>query len=291
MADFSKSTPAVFWRAFFFGVLAVAAPAASNFPAAPQLSQLGKPDAAAAKALLEKVRESALPSQCYLEFELHALPRRGDERVYKGHLWSSHNDRGAITRVQLTDGSGQVHRWLLQNGSAAAVWKLTNQQPVRLPESEVLAPLIPGVDLSAFDLLMPYLYWPDAGLSRLERVAGRPAYTFVFQPPAAFAQSHPTIASVRTFLDTQYEVLTQTERLSADGKVLSTLSLGELKRVNEQMMLKSVDFRNDVTRDKTRFLITAVALNLDLSPALFEPARLTEEIAAPKSERIIRFAP
>ena len=291
MSDLLKSTPAVFWRAFLFWALAAVAQAASNFPAAPELAQLGKPDAAEARDLLEKVRGSTLPGKSYLEFELHALPRRGDERVYRGRLWSSHNGSGAITRVQLTDGSGQVHRWLLQNGAAAAVWTLAGQQPVQLPEASVLSPLIPGVDISAFDLLMPYLYWPDAGLSRLERIRGRPAYTFVFQPPLSFQQAHPEVGSVRAYLDTQYRAITQAERIGPGGQILSTLSMGGLKRVNDQWMLKSVDFRNDTTRDKTRLLITAAALDLDLSPALFEPARLAEEIAPPRADRIVRFTP
>jgi hypothetical protein len=295
MAGFLKSTPAFQWRAFFFGAIAAmivcAQAAPPNFPTAPDLAQVGKPDAAAARALLEKFRESAISGQYYLEFELHALPRRGDERVYHGQLWGAHNDQGAITRVQLTDAAGATHRWLLQNGPAASVWTLAGQQATPLGEAGVLAPLIPDVDISAFDLLMPYLYWPDATLARIERIRGRPAHAFVFQPPAAFAQAHPEVASVRAYLDTEYNALTQAERRGADGQVLSTLSLGELKRINGQWMLKSVDFRNEATRNKTRLLVTGAALNLDLSPALFEPARLAEEIAPPRADRLVRLTP
>lgn len=295
MSGVSHFTPASLWRAFFvlaFVALAVRLPAAPpNFPTAPDLAQVGKLDAATARVLLEKFRDSAIPGQYFLEFELHALPRRGDERVYRGQLWGSRNDTGAITRVQLTDAAGLSHRWLLQNGAKSAVWGLVNDQPVPLAEAAVLAPLIPGVEVSAFDLLMPYLYWPQSGLPRIERIRGRPAHAYVFQPPAAFVQAHPEAAFVRAYLDTQFNALMQAERCAANGQVLATLSLGELKKVNEQWMLKSVDFRNETTRDKTRLLVTAVALNLDLSPALFEPARLAEDVAPPRPERIMRLVP
>jgi hypothetical protein len=296
MAGFSTSTPAFLWRAFLFATLAGGAATAlraapPNLPVAPDLAQVGKPDAAAARALLEKFRESSLPGRYYFEFELHALPRRGEERVYRGRLWGARNDQGAITRVQLTDAAGATHRWLLQNGASASVWTLANGQPAQLAETALFAPLIPGVDVSAFDLLMPYLYWPDAALDRVERIRGRPAHAYRFQPPAAFARAHPEIGSVRAYLDTQFNALMQAERCGPDGQVLATLSLGELKKVDEQWLLKSVDFRNEATRNKTRLLVTAVALNLDLLPALFEPAGLADELAPPRADRIVRLAP
>ena len=288
------TTPAQRWRAFFV-LIALgagrAAFAAAPAPAMPDLAQVGLPDPAAARVLLEKFRQSSLPGQSYLEFELRALPRRGDERIYRGQLWGSRNDQGAITRVHLTDAAGKAHRWLLQNGAAATAWSLVGSQPVPLTAAAMLVPLISGVDVTVFDLLMPYLYWPDASLARLERIRGRPAHAFVFRPPPAFAAAHPGVASVRGFLDTQFNALMQAERRDADGRVLATHTLGELKKIQDQWMVKSVDFRNEATRDKTRLLVTAAALNLNLSAAIFEPARLNDEVAPPRTDRLVRFAP
>ena len=56
-------------------------------------------------------------------------------------------------------------------------------------------------------------------------------------------------------------------------------------------MLKSVDLRNEITRDKTRFLVTAAALNLELTPALFEPGRLSDDVPAPRNDRLVRLDP
>ena len=289
-------SPATFWRAFFFlaiglagfaNVRAVAAGAASTAP----LAQIGKPDEAGARELVERFRAAGITGDYYLEFELQALPRRGEARTYRGRLWGSRNEQGAITRIQLLDASGQNVRWLLQNGSTPGVWSFRAGQVVALPDKAALAPLIEGVELSAFDLLMPYLYWPDFQLTRIERVRGRPAHAFVFRPPAAFGQIHPEVSEVRAFLDTQFNALMQAERLGANGQVLATFALGELKKIGEQWMLKSVDLRNETTRDKTRFLVTAAALNLEFAPALFEPARLNDDVPAPRSDRLVRLDP
>ena len=255
----------------------------------PDLAQIGKPDAAAAQILLEKFRSSGPTGDYFLEFELRFFPRRGEVAVFKGQLWSSRNDQGAVSRVQLKDAAGRTFRWLLQNGSPAAVWRLADGQALPLPAGELLTPLIPGINLSAFDLLMPYLYWPSFELTRIDRVRGRPAHTFVFSPPATFARAHPEVALVRAYLDTQFNVLMQAERLDAGGRILTSFSLGELKKVGEQWMLKSIDLRNESTRDKTRFLVTAAGLSLEFSAGLFEPARLSDDVAPPPANRLVRF--
>jgi len=296
MGLLGQFTPALSRRAFFMGVAFFAAfgceligqPGPTRMP---DLAQVGKPDAAAAKILLERFRNAGPTGDYFLEFELRALPRRGEEKLYRGQLWSSRNEQGALTRVQLVDSAGRSHRWLLQNGSPAAAWRFQAVQAAPLPESELLAPLIPGLDLSAFDLLMPYLYWPNFDLTRIDRIRGRPAHTFVFRPPAEFSRAHPEVALVRAFLDTQFNALMQAERLDANGRVLTTFSLGELKKVAEQWMPKSIDLRNENTRDKTRFSVTAAALGLEFAPTLFEPARLGDDVAPPRGERLVRFAP
>ncbi len=296
MSVIGTSAPALFRRAFFAGGLlaSVLATGLSGQPGAarpPDLAQVGKPNAAEAAVLLEKFKNAGPVGDYYLEFELRSLPRRGDEAVYLGKLWGSRGERGAVTRVQLTDAAGRSRRWLLQNGSPAAAWTMVGDQSSPLAEDKLLAPLLPGIDLSAFDLLMPYLYWPSFELTRIERIRGRPAYAFVFRPPADFARTHPEVASVRAYLDTQFNALMQAERLDATGRILTTFSLGELKKVGEQWMLKSIDLRNETTRDKSRFLVVAAALGLELPAGLFEPSRLGDDFPAPRPERVVRFVP
>lgn len=284
-----RPTPAAIWRAFFiFAALlaldAVAGPPPSATP--PALAQVGKPDAAESARILDQFRHSGWFG--YVEFDLHALPRRGDETVYRGRLWGGRNNQGAVTRIELADAKGAMHRFLLQNGERAVVWRLTDGQVTQIDGAALFEPLIPGVEVTAFDLQMPYLYWPGAVVESVERVRGRPAYVFVFHPPAAFAERNSQLTAVRAYFDAQFSAPVQTE-LAGDKKVLKTSALVDLKKVGEQWIPKSFDVRNEVSRDKTRFVVTAVALNLEFPANVFAPATLTDNILAPAADRIVRI--
>jgi hypothetical protein len=292
MALSGKLTPATVWRAFFvLTALAVRLLAAPPAAPAPELAQLGKPDAAEARRILEQFRQAGLAGDHYLEFELHQLPRRGDEKVFHGRLWGGQNDHGVIERVSLTDGDGREHRFLLQKGTQPAVWRWADGRIVQSGVAALFEPLVPGVELTAFDLQMPFLFWPDAEVVSINRIHGRPAHAFVFRPPAEFAAQHAGLAAVRAYFDTQFNAPVQIEQLGSDGRVTKTFSLVDLQKVDGQMMPKSVDWRNETTREKTRFVVTGVALKLDFAPGLFEPAALAEEVAPPVAERIVHLAP
>jgi hypothetical protein len=281
-------TPATPWRAFFVFALAVMPVFAGPPPTAtpPSLAQVGKPNAAEAARILDQFRHSGWVG--YVEFDLHALPRRGDETVYHGRLWGGSNEQGAVTRIEVTDGHGAVHRWLLQNGDRAAVWELANGKVATVDIAAWFRPLIPGVEITAFDLEMPFLYWSDVRVDSVTRVRGRPAYEFLFRPPVNFTARYPQIALVRAFFDAQFNAPLQVE-LANDHAVTKTTSLVDLKRVGEQTVPKSFDVRNEATRDKTRFEVTAVALNLEFPSTIFAPAALVEDVRPPAADRIVRI--
>ncbi|MCX6950910.1 MAG: outer membrane lipoprotein-sorting protein [Verrucomicrobia bacterium] len=257
----------------------------------PELAQVGLPDAAEIARILVQFRQTGIAGDYYLEFELRALPRRGDEQTFRGKMWGSRNDEGAITRVALTDAAKREHRLLVQNGGQPSVWRLTEPPVVQLDAAAVFEPLVPGVNLTAFDLQMPFLYWPGVTLEKITRMRGRPAHVFVFRPPAAFAAKNPRLGAVRAYLDTQYNAPTQIETIDPQGRVTRTLSLLELKKVGEQWIPQSFEVRDEVSRDKTRLNVTAAALNLALPSAVFAPAGLADEVRPPAAERIFKLAP
>lgn len=295
MTGVGRFSPAINRRAFFILAAVVSTTAcvvaAGPAPAPPELAQLNKPDAAEARHIVEQFQHMGLAGQHYIEFQLRVLPRRGPDRILEGRLWGGRNQRGDIWRVSLRDSTGQERRLLLQNGANAAAWSFTNGRIEQLNAGALFEPFYPGVEISPFDLQMPFFYWPDFTLEKVERLRGRPAHVFLFRPPAAVAMQNPQITGVRAYLDTQFDAPVQTELIGRDGGVVKTLSLGELKRVDGQPMVKSVDVRNERTRDKTRFQVTGVALKQDFSPAIFEPATLAEEVRPPAADRITRFAP
>ncbi|MSU65698.1 MAG: hypothetical protein EXS38_06275 [Opitutus sp.] len=272
-------------------LIATVARAAAPVAPPPQLAQLGLPDAAEARRILEQFRHAGVAGSYFFQFELHQLPRRGEEQVFRGRLWGAQNEQGAITRVVLTDAAGREHRLLVQNGTQAAVWRCTGGPVVQLGVTALFEPVVPGVLLTAFDLQMPFLFWPDAAVVSIKRILGRPANEFIFRPPPAFAAQHPELTAVRSYFDTQANAPTQTELIGRDGRVTKLFSLIELKRIGGQTIPKSLDWRDEISRNKTRLLVTGVALELDLPPAFFAPAALAEDVRPPAGDRIVRIAP
>jgi Outer membrane lipoprotein-sorting protein len=293
MADFCRFTPASKWRAFFIlgGLMLNAFAATPANPLPPDLAQTGRPTAAEAQKIIEQFQEAGIAGEYYLEFALRILPRRGEERTLRGKLWGGRNEQGAITRLAIMDTAGRESRFLIQNGARAALWSFVEGRLGQLPVDAWFEPLVGGIEIAPFDLQMSFFYWPDFTVENLVRVSGRPTQVFFFRPPAAFAKQHAGISGVRAYLDTQYNAPVQTELVGADGRVVKTLSLVDLKRVGNQPMVKTIDVRNDTTRDKTRFQVTAAALGLELSPTVFQPATLAEEVKSPSAERIVRFDP
>jgi hypothetical protein len=250
------------------------------------LAQVGLPDAAEAQRILEQFRQSGIAGAYYLEIELRELPRHGAESVLHGKLWGSRNAQGAVTRVVVSDAAGREHRFLLQNGSQATAWSWLEGRATPLVDGALFDPLVPGVELSAFDLQMPFLFWPDAAVVSIKRIRGRPAHEFMFRAPPSFAATYAAMPAVRSFFDTQFNAPTQTEILDAKGAVMKTLVLLDLKKVAGQYIPKSFEVRDETSRNKTRLVVTAAALNLELANHWFTPEALGSDPAPVTTQRI-----
>lgn len=277
-------------RAFFVGAIllssVVAGPAPTTRPG-PPLRQPGKLDPAEAAQALEQLRHLGIAGNYYFEIKLRIMPRRGAERLIPGKLWGGRSEDGALTRVSLTlpgdvAGAQIERRLLIQNGRRSAVWRSDSGAAVEmLGVASLFESLVPNAELTAFDLQMPYMYWEKFNYEGIERFRGRPAYVVLLQPPVEFAAKYPKLAGVRVHLDTQFSWPMQTQLIGADGAVLKTMGVTDLKKIGEQWIPKSTDIRDDVSRNKTRLNVTAAALGLEFSRTLFEPGRLAEEIRPP----------
>lgn len=254
-----------------------------------------KPDQAEGRKILESFRRQGLDGDYYLEFDLRVLPRRGETRVVSGgRLWGSRNERGPVSRVELpATADTPVQRLLVQNGPAGAVWVATPSAegaatPGRLDPTALFAPLA-GTDLTAFDLQMPFLFWEDFIFEGLAPVRGRPAHVFLLYPPDDIAARRPDLAGVRVFLDTQFGALVQAQQIGAEEHVLKSITVLDLKKIDDQWMVKVIDVRDEATRNKTQFAVTGAAMGLDFSGMLFEPASLAEAITPPPAGRVRRL--
>jgi hypothetical protein len=174
-------------------------------------------------------------------------------------------------------------RLLTQGGASPALWRWTEGSGAKAEPASIDALFEPvaGTDLTAFDLQMPFLYWPDFVYEGLARMHGRPAHQFLFFPPADVTLHNPLLRGVRTYLDTQYGALVQAELIGGDDRPLKVFSLIDLKKVGDQWIPKTIDFRNETTRNKTRFAVTGAALNQTFPAGTFDPAHLPEVLATP----------
>lgn len=275
--------------------LAVPPPAAAQqkgYRPLPRYVQTAPPDQAEGRRILEQFRSMGIAGDHYLEFQLRVMPRRGPERRVPGRLWGGRTGSGPIWRFVLQPGPvASEQRWLIQNGPRPALWGWSAATPGRTDVlgGQALFDPIAETDLTAFDLQMPFFYWTEHVFEGVTRVRGRPAQVFLLYPPADFAERHPAMAGVRVYLDLEYHAMVQAEQLGAEGRVTKAMTVIDLKKVGEQWIVKSIDVRDEATRNKTRFSVTGAALGLDFSNSLFDPAMLGETLAPP--DRVERILP
>jgi hypothetical protein len=272
------------------------APAAAqsrlNRPA-PKYFQLGEPDQKEGAAILEAMRGVRPEGDYYLEFELRVLPRSGDGPVIPGRLWGGRNGEGPLSRLSLLtskEGAGDdgetksvESRILVQGGPRPAAWRwpaADGSSVIAVDDAALFTPLA-GTHLSAFDLQMPFLYWTDFVFEGKTRLKNSPVNTFLLYPPASLAKHRPDLAGIWVYLDPQYNALVQAEQIGAGERVLKTFWAGGFVKVDERWIPRSFELRDETTRDKTRFWVTAAALNLDFSAAMFDPGALATGLRPP----------
>jgi hypothetical protein len=286
------------WFVCLFALYALSSRSADaqprRFRPQPQYLQIGTPDQDKGRKILESFRSRGVyAGDNYFEFELRILPRRGAEKSIQGKLWTGDNPQGPVSRIILSPGvAGAEERLLVQSGPSSAVWKWKPGMDTATPLN--LAGLFEKLgesDVTPFDLQMPYLYWTEFAYEGVSRLRGRPADTFLMYPPKNVAELRPDLTGIRLYLDSQYNAPVQAEYLGADGKPAKTVSVVDLKHLGDQWVVKSIDFRDEATRNKTRFALTGATVGLEFAYSLFEPGMLKELIQSPAEDRIQRVAP
>jgi len=253
----------------------------------PDYVQLGRPDQEVGRKVLREFQESGTGGNYYLEFQLRVMPRRGKERLVYGRLWESRFEGDSVRRIELRSGAAEDSsvslRLLVRGGTNPAMWRWTPELPLAvdvLPGSALFEP-IGGTDLTAFDLQMPFLFWTDVEFEGVRKVRGRPAHAFLFYPPSDYASWQPKLSGVRVYLDSQYNALVQVEQIVDLGKVAKSMSVLDLKKIDDQWIVKNIDVRDEASRNKTRFGVTGAALNEVFAGVLFTPAELSTSVRPP----------
>lgn len=243
------------------------------------------PDPERGHEIISHFRSLGLPGDYYLEFDLEILPRAGQKSVVKGRMWGTHRAAGPAFRTELSNSEGEVvDRLLGHNGPDPRSWRWIDDASSPGVEAQTAATLldpIGGTGLSMFELQMPFIHWPDFVYEGTDQVRGRAVQAFLMYPPPEFAEAHPDIQGVRLHLDAKFFALMQAVFLGPDETPTRKLSVLDLKKLGEQWIVKTIDVRDEQTRDKVRFKVTAAALDLEFAPGLFEPAALLDPIGRP----------
>ena len=261
-----------------------------RFKPPPNYVQFGKPDQSKGRQILEKSRRYGISGNYYLTFELQIRPHDldVDETVLYGRQFGTRNVTGPLTRVAIapsrkalaSNAPGSI-RLLLQSGShpRAWEWKPGEKQAEPLSRHGVMKPLA-GSTVTPFDLEMPFMYWDDFVYEGITRFRDRPTHVFLLYPPETEKKRYPGISGVRIYVDTQFDALIQWEDLGTSGDKTKTISILDFKKVGKQWLIKSIDVRDEITRNKTRLRFTNAALNASVPPSVFDPSSLAQPVAA-----------
>jgi len=244
----------------------------------------GKADQAEGARILAEFRQAGIAGDYWLAFELRVMPRKGAEHTVTGTMLGTRGTGGPISRLEL--GS---ERWLIESGPQAAAWKAKADGQTDLVAPNETGQALGGTGVTVFDLQMPFLYWTKFTYEGEAKVRGRPTHSFILYPPAGGPSPTPGLTGVRVLIDTQFQAMVQAELLGPKNAVEKTISLLDLKKVGEQWIVKSIDVRDDLTRDKTRFTVTAAALDLAWPARTFLSAGLADDPPPVPEEKVVRF--
>lgn len=260
------------WLLLSAMLLAAAANAQPRGKVAPQFLDPTPLDEATGQAKLQRLRDARPIGDTFLSFELAHLKKGKRASTSIGYLWSSWNDAGPISRLLVrSQNSEETQRqFILQNGPDPFLWGLTEDatsfHPVAAAKRD--APLVPEIGFTAFEVQMPFIYWPDTVYEGPLRLRGRQAHNFLLYPPSE--DTAPVgVHAVRLTLDATFNAPLRIQLLGETGASIRTLQILSFKKVGEQWLVKTIDLLNEATREKTRFQVISAATGIELPPTIF----------------------
>lgn len=234
---------------------------------------------------LAEFKNFRMPGDFCLQFRIVHKPRNSDEeRHFAGTLWGTWIDGAPRMRITLrrlletgdtlVSPTQTSRRLLMIGGEKPELWEANEQGvPVKI-DAKNTEPFFDGIVIAPFDLQTPFIYWKDFEYLRTERLRGRVSHFYKLFPPQDFKVAHPEIAAVQIAMDRTYNALVNVATLGGNDKMLKNFSLGSIKKVNEDYIFKTLDVRDERSRDKDTFEVKKAALRLALPADYFVPAAL-----------------
>ena len=230
----------------------------------------------AARERIDHFRMQRLAGDYCFRFELEHIPARGEPAVWTGTLWGSWNRLGPVARVAIDlKRDNEVMQpvrleMISQNGRTPRAWvrRGRGERFEPLTGEPYFEPLVEGLNYSAFDLQMPFIYWdhhyvgPSFSINRQE---------FRMIPPEQSDARRNGVAAVELALDEEFNALRRIDVIGEDGDAISTLSVVSFKQVEGQWIVKVIDLLDRSTRDRTRFRVKEAMVGIRIPETTFDP--------------------
>ena len=222
-------------------------------------------DHAEGEQRLRSFRQMWVEGDFSLKYTLQFIPRRGERQDIAGTIWSSNIADGPVSQIRIH--SEPAEDLFLKNGPYASVLKRTHpsNEWSKVTTQGWFDPVDKGVTITAFDLMMPFIYWNDWNYEGVTKVRGRVAHAFLMLAPKGLDANPLGLHGVVVFLDESFNAMLKADYVSKEDEVIKSFRLLDLKKVDGIWLPKTVDFLNERTRDKTRLIIKEAALNRDFS--------------------------
>ena len=257
------------------------------------LSQSAVIDQKKGDAVLKTFRNQRLQGDFLFQFEMTSMPpRRGESKTlsYQGKMWGRWQEGRLASRFLIYPGGESSKRlrrplpkdpkaytgFLSYNGDDTKIWKYSpnaSSEPFELVDKALFEPLLPGLELSAFDLQMSFIFWPNYTYEGIDPTR-RTVHSFLMEPPAHLKQIHPDLDRVRIYIEGRFHALTKVEILNPKGKPLRTLKVRKFKKIDGRYIVKEIDFFDERTRRKTRFKVIDAQFKHGLPETFFSPEDL-----------------
>lgn len=234
------------------------------------------------RELMRHFRHQRLAGDFVFDFDLSYLPRRGATIPYQGILWGTWNEQGPLFRMALWSPSNPdrlLLNLIVQGGANPVAWKKDPDGDVAVLSEEAMSqPLVEGANYTAFDLLMPFIYWDEFYYEGSRRISGQPAHLFVWMAPEPFIESNPGMARVQGALHAHYHALLEAHIFDIEDERTRTINVLSFREVNEQYIVRTIDLIERPGNDKSRFRVISAAVGIHLDPALFDPRQLADPL-------------
>lgn len=247
--------------------------------AAPSIRNPEQLNATEGQRVIAQFRAFRVGGDFIFGIELVHEPYRGDSLTYQGTL-SGYAGATLRTRVELVpEGSDDAElKYIQWSRPHPTLWKLDGREDEPIVKDvlseSLFEPLLRGLTFSPFDLMMPYLDWPEFVYEGTRRLRGREVHFFLLYPPAEDPAA-ASIGGVRVAIDADFNVAVRTETLNGDGTPLRRLDVQSVKKVDSQWIIRRLDMIDLQSRDRTRLVVKTARVGLTLEPGLFTPEGLS----------------